>query len=63
MQENDISPYNVDWRSEDEKKLDLELENRSLELDLKLKGGIEFQDNDVDPKLHNAFLKNIENLP
>lgn len=49
-----------DWKSEEEKQLDLELENRTLELNLKLKGGEDFAEEDIDPKLHNAFLKSVE---
>ena len=48
------------WKNEDEEQLDLELENKALELNLKLKGGADFTEEDIDPKLHNAFLKSVE---
>jgi hypothetical protein len=47
------------WQSEELKDLDLKLENQSLEMEIKLKGGIHSTQDDIDPKLHNVFLKNV----
>ncbi len=52
--------HDEDWRSEEDKDIDLELENRSLELELELKGGNLMVEEDVDPKLHNTFLKQTQ---
>ncbi|MBD3345461.1 MAG: hypothetical protein GF401_10405 [Chitinivibrionales bacterium] len=50
-----------DWRSEDDKKIDLELENKALELDLKLQGAEFHKENDIDPELENNFLNYVKN--
>lgn len=48
-----------DWRTEDQKDMDLRLENQSLETELNLQGGGTFKNREVDPKIENAFLKNV----
>jgi hypothetical protein len=48
------------WKSQEREELDLELENQSLELDQRLKGGVFFGNEDVDPRMHNQFLRNIQ---
>jgi hypothetical protein len=47
------------WSDEEQEKIDLELENRSLETEIKLKGGIFGKEKNLDPSLENAFLKSI----
>jgi hypothetical protein len=51
-----MNPTERDWQDDATKKLDLELENRSLELDQKLQGAISWKSDDIDPEIHNAFL-------
>ena len=48
-------------RDKDVERLDLELENESLELDIRLKGGEFFKSEDLEdhPKLYNEFLRNV----
>ncbi|HUI91277.1 MAG TPA: hypothetical protein VLX68_03420 [Chitinivibrionales bacterium] len=48
-----------DWRTDEQKEVDLGLENQGLEADLGLQAGVTYKNGDVDPKLHNAFLKNV----
>ena len=56
-----MNSHSEDWKSKSEKDLDLELENQALELNIKLRGGKEIIRNEnLDPRLHNTFLKNIE---
>jgi hypothetical protein len=47
------------WYNEEQENIDLELENRSLETEIKLKGGIFGKMENLDPKIENAFLKSI----
>jgi hypothetical protein len=48
-----------DWRSEEQKEIDLQIENQGLEEQITLKGGLMGTEEDIDPELHNQFLKNI----
>lgn len=47
------------WTDKEQEKIDLELENRSLETEIKLKGGFFGKEKNLDPSLENAFLKSI----
>lgn len=47
------------WCDEEQEKIDLELENQSLETEIKLKGGIFGGLKNLDPSTENAFLKSI----
>ena len=47
------------WQSQEQRELDLILENKSLETDISLQGGNIVKGEDIDPKLENAFLKNV----
>ena len=50
-----------DWRSDEDRDFDLKLENQSLEQELSLLGEepVESDSETSDPKLKNAFLKNV----
>lgn len=48
-----------DWRSEEQKEIDLQIENQGLEEQITLKGGLMGTEEDIDPHVHNQFLKNI----
>jgi hypothetical protein len=48
-----------EWKSDDDRDLDLHMENQSLELELELKGGIMDKRDDIDPQIHNAFLRSV----
>ncbi|MBD3320832.1 MAG: hypothetical protein GF350_07040 [Chitinivibrionales bacterium] len=54
--------HGEDWRSDDDRKIDLELENKALELDLKLQGATFRVESDIDPELENSFLNYVKDF-
>ncbi|MBF0430052.1 MAG: hypothetical protein HQK83_02145 [Fibrobacteria bacterium] len=48
-----------DFKSKDDKFLDLHLENQSLEQEVERKGAIIRKNDEVDPELYNDFLKYV----
>jgi hypothetical protein len=48
-----------DWGSKEDRELDLQLENQSLESDIILQGGCAVESENDDPGLKNAFLKHV----
>ena len=47
------------WENQELKRLDLILENQSLEVEIGLRGGQVFKAEDVEPQIENAFFKSI----
>lgn len=48
-----------DWRSEDDKRLDLQIENAALEQEVALRGGVLGPSGNAPPEIHNQFLRNV----
>ena len=47
------------WSSEERKEIDLSLENSSIKTEIKLRGGVLGEVEEIDPSIENVFLKNI----
>jgi hypothetical protein len=54
-----MSSLDQDWQDDETRKMDLELENQSLELDQHLQDAVHWKSDDLDPKIHNAFLHHV----
>ncbi len=51
--------YSEKWQNDEQKKIDLQLENKALQDEITLKGGIFGRCEDLDPEIENMFLKNV----
>lgn len=51
--------HDDNWADDQQKEIDLRLENQSLETELELQGMSNWKSDEVPPEVHNQFLKNV----